>query len=102
MTANEIEKLKQKRSELLEEIGCAPYWINGSVVESNRKQSGKIKPFYYLSRSIKGKNTITYIAEKDLEVFKFAAQNGDRVRELMAEVCEITIKLLKVGESHVQ
>jgi hypothetical protein len=101
MTAKEIEKLKKKRSELLEAISCYPYWISGSVVESTRKQSGKDKPFRYLSRSIKGKNTITYIAEKDLDTFKQAAENGESVRDLLAEICEVTIKLLKAGEHHV-
>lgn len=101
MTTKEIEKLKKRRSELLEEISCSLYWISGSVVESTRKQSGKDKPFRYLSRSTKGKNTITYIAEKDLDMFKQAARNGEGVRDLLAEVCEITVKLLKAGEHHV-
>ena len=100
MTAKEIAALKRRRCEMLEELSQAPYWITGSVVESTRKQSGKTKPFHYLSRSIGGKNVITYVAGKDLETFKRAASDGRRVRVILAEVCEITIQLLKAGETH--
>ena len=98
MTPKEIRKLKSRRRNLLEKVSQSPYWTYGSVVESTREQSGKVKPFCYLSRSIKGKNSITYIAVNDLVVFKQAAREGDKVRALFAEISDITVKLLKAGE----
>jgi len=41
---NEVEKLKAQRDELLKEIGEAPLWVNGSVVETTRKTGGKESP----------------------------------------------------------
>lgn len=98
MTTREVEKLKSRRKDLLEKLSRAPYWIHGSVVESTREQSGKTKPFCYLSKSSEGKNSITYIAVKDLERFRQAASEGAKVRILLAEISDITVKLLKAGE----
>lgn len=95
MSPKERKILEKRREELLKEVVDSPLWVNGSVVESKRKQAGKMKPFNYLSRSIKGKNKITYVSSGSLDAFKEAAAQGVRVRNLLVEAGEITIKLLK-------
>lgn len=94
---DEVEKLRVRRDELLKEIGEAPLWVNGSVVETTRKTGGKERPFRYLSHSIKGKNKITYIAAAHLNQFKAAAAQGARIRLLHNELSTINMKLIKKG-----
>ena len=102
MTKKERESLERRREELLREVVDSPLWVNGSVVETRRKQAGKVKPFNYLSRSIRGKNKITYVSSGSLDAFKEAAAQGIRVRSLLAEAGEITIQLLKAAGRDVQ
>ena len=97
MTEEKIEELRSRRLDLLQEVMNAPLWTNGSVVETTRKQSGKIKPYRYLSRSIMGRNQTTYVSEKELGRFKTAAAEGARIRRLMTEISEITVRILKAG-----
>ncbi len=94
---NDVNKLRARRDELLKEIGEAPLWVNGSVVETTRKTCGKECPFYYLSHSIKGKNKITYISAAHLNQFKAAATQGVRIKLLLNELSTINIKLIKKG-----
>ena len=97
---NEVEKLRVRRDELLKEIGEAPLWVNGSVVETTRKTGGRENPFYYLSHSIKGKNKITYISAAHLKQFKTAATQGTRIKRLLNELSTINMKLIKKGCHH--
>ncbi len=92
-----LEALLEQRDVLLKKLLEAPLWINGSVVESVRKQRGKEAPFYYLSQSVKGKNKITYISARHLDDFKTAADAGLKFRELLSELSTINIKLIKAG-----
>ena len=93
----EIKELKKQRDKLLKDIQKAALWVNGSVVETTRKQKGKEEPFYYLSQSIKGKNKITYISASHLDSFKAAANEGLRLKVLLSELSMINIKLIKAG-----
>jgi len=102
MTKEERESLQRRREKLLKDVVDSPLWVNGSVVETRRKQAGKVKPFNYLSRSIKGKNKVTYVSSSSLDAFKKAAAQGMHVRSLLAEAGEITIQLLKVAGKDVQ
>jgi len=94
---DEVGKLRARRGKLLKEIGEAPLWVNGSVVETTRKTCGKERPFYYLSHSIKGKNKITYISAAHLKQFKAAATRGARIKLLLNELSTINMKLIKKG-----
>lgn len=94
---DEVEILRARRDEMLKEIGEAPLWVNGSVVETTRKTGGKESPFYYLSHSIKGKNKITYISAAHLDAFKAAAVQGARIRLLHNELGTVNMKLIKRG-----
>jgi len=95
----EVKELAAKRKKLLQRVLEAPLWVNGSIVETTRKVRGKETPFSYLSRSIKGKNKITYISAKHLESFKEAAINGVKLKELLAELGSVNVELLKARES---
>jgi len=86
-----LEKLNELKTELIK----SPHWVAGTVIETTRKQSKKEKPFYYLSQSIKGKTKTTYIAARHLEAFKKAEAEGERIKQLMAEINRINILLIK-------
>ena len=94
---NDIDKLIEKREELLSKIYDAPLWVRGSVIETTRKYRGRETPFCYLSQSLKGKNKITYISAKNLDQFRKAAAEGVKMRELQHELSAINAKLLKTG-----
>jgi len=95
MLKKEKELLLQRRL-LLEELLECETWITGSIIETKRIQSGKEKPFYYLSRSIGGKTKTTYLSKKDLPAFKTARGKGIKVQERLNEIIALNIKLLKV------
>jgi len=71
-------------------------WIIGSIIETTRIQSGKKKPFYYLSRSLGGKTQTTYISKKQLSEFKKARELGNSIQAILNEIIEINIKILKL------
>lgn len=89
------QQLRQQRKKLLKELTHMPLWVNGSVVETTKKAKGKATPFSYLSQSIKGKNKITYISKRHLLAFKAAANEGTKLKELLAELSFIHTKLIK-------
>jgi hypothetical protein len=70
-------------------------WISGSLVVTARKQGSGIRPFRYLSRSIGGKNRITYVSEKHMGVFEEQLKNGKRAEWLFREISELTAKIVK-------
>jgi hypothetical protein len=96
------EKLIKLRKSLLEQLSSSLLWVDGSIVETTRIQSGKKKAFNYLSRSKEGKNQITYISAKHLDAFKEARASGKRVNYIIDKIIEINIKLLKMGESDLE
>jgi hypothetical protein len=93
-----MKKLMKQRKELLAELCSLPIWIDGSIVETTRIQSGVEKPFSYLSRSKKGKNQITYISGKHLDVFTESRRSGESAKQLVGQIIEVSIQLLKLGE----
>ena len=102
MSDIERTELLEKLNQLKQEIINAPHWVTGSVVETVRKQSNKEKPFYYLSQSINGKNKTTYISAANLEAFKTAVAEGEKLKEALAEMSRINILLIKSGETNDQ
>ncbi len=94
--------LQGKRKKLLDELRSLPVWIDGSIVESTRVQSGKEKAFNYLSRSKRGRNRTTYISGKHLDAFKKARGNGEQAKQIINGIIEINIQLLKTGENDVE
>ena len=97
---DKVDKLKARRDEILKEICEAPLWVNGSVVETTRKVRDKVIPFYYLSKSIKGKNRITYISAPQIEKFRAASAIGTHIKLLQNELSSINMKLIKKGCSN--
>ena len=95
MNSNERHELRQKLELLKQELQDAPCWINGTVIESTRKQSKTIKPFYQLSQSVNGKTKTTYIAPRHLESLKKAAAEWIRLKENLSEINRINILMLK-------
>lgn len=95
MLKKEKELLLQRRL-LLEELLECETWITGSIIETKRIQSGKEKPFSYLSRSLSGKTNTTYLSKKDLPAFKRARLAGIRVQESLNKIIALNIKLLKI------
>ena len=91
-----------KRQKLLDELRSLPDWIDGSIVETTRVQSGKEQAFNYLSRSKGGRNRTTYIAGKRLEAFKKARLDGEQAKRIFNEIVEINIQLLKKGGNDVE
>jgi hypothetical protein len=95
-------RLIKLRKSLLEQLNSLSIWVDGSIVETTRIQSGKKKAFNYLSRSKDGKNHITYISAKRLEVFKDARESGKQAKCIIDKIIEINIQLLKIGESEIE
>ena len=88
-----MERLENWKQELIE----LPHWVFGTVIETTRKQSKIEKPFYYLSQSINSKTRTTYIAAKHLESFKNAELEGRRLKQILAEINQVNIQLIKNG-----
>jgi hypothetical protein len=61
-----LKKMELAREGYLRELRGMREWISGSLVVTDRKQGDGIHPFRYLSRSIGGKNRITYVSEKHM------------------------------------
>lgn len=97
-----VKKNLRQRKNLMESLNSLPTWIDGSVIETTRIQSGNEKPFYYLSRSKGGRNEITYISKKRLDAFKMARKHGEKARRLINEIVEINIQLIKNGDCEIE
>lgn len=94
----EEKELLSQRQLLLEELLETETWITGSIIESKRIQSGKEKPFYYLSRSLGGKTHTTYLSKKDLTTFKSARARGIKVQDILNKIIKLNIQLLKIQQ----
>ena len=90
-----IEELRRRRAACIEELATLPGWCGGSLVQTRRVQAGKGKPFRYLSRSVRGRNRITYVAAREVPAFRAALRRGRRVAALFEQVCELSIAILK-------
>ena len=91
----EIEGMKVKREEILNELAGLTGWVTGSLVKTERTQRGKKSPFHYLSRSLNGSNRITYVAAGDFEIFTEVVETGRRARRLFEQVSELTVAIIK-------
>ena len=98
MSDIKIDELLEKLDLLKQQLITTPCWVFGSVVETTRKQSNKEKPFFYLSQSVKGKTKTTYISAAKLKAFTEAAAHGERLKEILAEINQINILLIKNGQ----
>lgn len=91
----DITEMRRRRSTCITELTALPGWIGGSLIQTRRVQAGTARPFRYLSRSVGGKNRITYVAASEMTAFRAALKTGQRAGVLFAEVCELTVAILK-------
>ena len=91
-----LKKMEMAREGYLRELRGMREWISGSLVVTDRKQGDGIRPFRYLSRSIGGKNRITYVSEKHMGVCEEQLKNGKRAERLFREISELTVKIVKM------
>ncbi len=66
----ELKKMKMMRERYLKELRGMRQWISGSLIVTERRQGNGMRPFRYLSRSIGGRNRITYVCEKHMGIFE--------------------------------
>ena len=98
----DIEEMKIERKRILDEVARLSGWVTGSLVKTERLQRGKKSPFHYLSRSLNGKNRITYVAARDLEAFTEVVVIGRRARRLFEQITELTIAIIKAEHKQVE
>jgi len=91
----DLQKLEKAREQCLRELSGLRGWALGSLVETERKQSGKRKPFRYLSRSIDGKNRITYVSEDQVELLRQSLRAGRRAKRMLERVADLTVAIIK-------
>lgn len=91
----DIEVLRRRRSKAIAALAALPGWVVGSLVQSRRAQSGTVRPFRYLSRSVGGRNRITYVAAGEMPAFRAAVKSGRRAAGLLERVSELTVAILK-------
>ncbi len=85
----------ETRKRCIDELARMPGWTLGSLVETERKQGNKKKPFRYLSHSVQGKNRITYIAANQVEPIRQSLENGRRAKELLEQAADLTVAIIK-------
>lgn len=90
-----IEGLRKRRSKCIGELAALAGWVDGSLVQTRRTQGTSTRPFRYLSRSVRGKNRITYVAGGEMAAFRSALKAGRRATALFERVCELSVAILK-------
>ena len=95
-----LKKMELVREGYLRELRGMREWISGSLVVTDRKQGDGIHPFRYLSRSIGGRNRITYVSEKHMGMFERQLKNGSRAEWLFREISELTAKIVKSAQGN--
>ena len=90
-----VEMLKRKRLKCLEQLTRLEGWTSGSLVETERKSNGQSYPFHYLSRSVGGKNKITYIPSGERKAWEKMLRNGKKAKALFDDITELSIAILK-------
>ena len=88
-----------ERKRCARELTALPGWVTGSLVETQRTQSGTRRPFCYLSRSVGGRNRVTYVSAKQIDSFRESLRQGSRARELFERVVELTVAIIKAKAS---
>jgi len=92
---SKIVTLKQERDALLNELRELGEWAFGSLVTTKRKSHKGSYPFHYLSRSMNGKNKITYVSKKQLSEMTELIQNGRKCHEILDRISELNIEIIK-------
>ena len=91
----DLQELEKARERCRQELSALSGWALGSLVETERQQGGKRKPFRYLSRSIQGRNRITYVSEGQVEMLRQSLQEGRKAKRLLEEVADLTVTIIK-------
>jgi hypothetical protein len=91
----EIEEMWQERSRCMDELVALGGWVRGSLVQTRRLRAGRESPFRYLSRSVQGRNRITYVAASRVTAFGSALEAGRRADVLFERISELSIAILK-------
>lgn len=89
------DQMRKQRDKLIVALTKQPGWITGSLVETERAQAGNRKPFCYLSRSIKGKNSTAYVPADQIPAFRRALRQGRKAREIFGRISQLNIRILK-------
>jgi len=69
--------------------------VHGSLVQTEREQAGLRKPFRYLSRSVQGRNRITYVSEHQVRRVQEAFEAGRAARDLLERASDLTMAIIK-------
>lgn len=93
----QVEELRKKRDTLAAELTARPDWVLGSLVETVLKRNGKTRPFRYLSRSVKGRNRILYVAAGQMAAFGAAVDAGRRALRRVDEIAALNTQIIKAG-----
>ncbi len=92
----ELECIK-RQAELHDELQGLLPWVNGSLIETTRKQGEKESPFYYLSQTINKKVKTTYVSAKQVEDFRQAVDRAKHGKKIFQELSELNIQCIKNG-----
>ena len=90
----DLECIK-RQAELHGELQGLLPWVNGSLIETTRKQGEKVSPFYYLSQTINNKVKTTYVSAKQLEHFRQAVDRAKHAKQILQELSELNIQCIK-------
>ena len=90
-----LRELESARELCRQELSALPGWALGSLVETEREQGGRRKPFRYLSRSSQARNRITYISEAQAGPLRQALEEGRKARMLLDRIADLTVAILK-------
>ena len=90
----ELECMK-RQVELYGELQGLLPWVNGSLIETTRKQGKKVSPFYYLSQTINNKVKTTYVSAKQVEDFRQAVDRAKHAKQILQEISELNIQYIK-------
>ena len=90
--------LAVERQRCLRELAALPGWVTGSLVETERTRGRTRTAFRYLSRSVGGRNRITYVSAGQVERFRGGLRAGTRAWQLFVRIAELTVAILKAGD----
>ena len=99
-----VDKLVQKRNKLWKKLVREPVIVRGSLIQTLRppveKKGKKPKryPLQFLSRSIEGRNKITYVSKAQVDGFQNAIDNYQTCQHLLEQICELNIQIIKNTE----
>ena len=106
MTAGEQRRIEKRKAKLLEELTGLGDLVRGSLVETGKKcgrracpcARGQLHPHRYLSTGTKEGNRIVYVSDRERSAFAEGIRQYERAWELICEISQINIKLIKEAE----